>query len=30
MIGDGIKETDRSESMQALDLVELVERNLVD
>ena len=30
MIGDGIKETDRQESLQALDLVELVERNLVD
>ncbi len=30
MIGDGIKETDRQDSMKALDLAELVERHLVD
>jgi Fe-S oxidoreductase len=30
MIGDGIKETERSDSMAALDLAELVERHLVD
>lgn len=30
MLGDGIKETDRSESLAALDLVELVERRLAD
>ena len=30
MIGDGIKETDRQDSLAALDLVELVERNLID
>ncbi len=29
MIGDGIKETDREASMKALDLAEMVERNLV-
>jgi Fe-S oxidoreductase len=30
MIGDGIKETDREDSLKALDLVELVERQLID
>jgi len=30
MIGDGIKETERSDSLAALDLTELVERHLID
>ncbi len=30
MLGDGIKETDREESMRALDLAEIVERQLAD